>query len=172
MTTPATTLDEQYSDPAATATGWEETRRALEEAQLFWVSTVRADGRPHVTPVVAAWSGGAVWFSTGAEEQKFANLRAHPHVVLTTGCNRWDGGLDVVVEGQAVQVTDDAILARVATAFTSKWDGRWQFRAQGGAFHHSEGSGEALVFRVTPVKVWAHAKGDPFSATAHRFRPA
>jgi predicted pyridoxine 5'-phosphate oxidase superfamily flavin-nucleotide-binding protein len=64
----------------------------LETAELFWVSTVRADGRPHVTPVVAAWTEDAVWFATGPGEQKFANLAANPHVVLTTGCNRWDGG--------------------------------------------------------------------------------
>jgi general stress protein 26 len=172
MPSPVTTLDQEYSDPSASATGWEETRRALEEAQLFWISTVRADGRPHVTPVVAAWADGAVWFSTGATEQKFANLRACPDVVLTTGCSRWDGGLDVVVEGRAEQVTDDAVLSRVAAAFTAKWDGRWQFKAEGGAFRDPDGSGEAMVFSVTPVKVWAHAKGDPFGATAHRFRPA
>jgi hypothetical protein len=29
-----------------------------------------------------------------------------------------------------------------------------------------------MVFSVTPAKVWAHAKGDPFGATAHRFRSA
>jgi predicted pyridoxine 5'-phosphate oxidase superfamily flavin-nucleotide-binding protein len=52
---PVTTLDQQYSDPAAVAAGWEETRGVLETAELFWLSTVRADGRPHVTPVVAAW---------------------------------------------------------------------------------------------------------------------
>ena len=132
MSTPVTTFDQEYSDPAATATEWEETCRALEEAQLFWVATVRADGRPHVTPVVAAWTEGAVWFSTGAGEQKFANMQANPHVVLTTGCNRWDGGLDVVVEGRAVQVTDDAVLGRVAAAFTAKWDGRWQWKAKDG----------------------------------------
>src|SRR3984885_4127242 len=85
MSTPVTKLDERYSDPAATAIGWEETRTALEGAELFWISTVRADGRPHVTPVVAAWAEGAIWFTTGADEQKFVNLRAHPHVVLTTG---------------------------------------------------------------------------------------
>lgn len=107
--------------------------------------------------------------STGAEEQKFANLHANPNVVITTGCNRWDGGLDVVVEGRAVQVTDDAVLSRVAEAFTSKWDGRWQFKAENGAFRDPDGSGEAMVFSVVPVKVWAHAKGDPFGATAHRF---
>jgi hypothetical protein len=46
MPAPITTFDAEYSDPAATATGWEETRKVLEEAELFWVSTVRADGRP------------------------------------------------------------------------------------------------------------------------------
>ncbi|HEX4834255.1 MAG TPA: pyridoxamine 5'-phosphate oxidase family protein [Trebonia sp.] len=96
MPTPVTTFDQTYSDPAASAVDWAQTRRALETAELFWISTVRADGRPHVTPVVAAWTDDAIWFSTGATEQKFANLRANPHVVLTTGCNRWDRGLDVV----------------------------------------------------------------------------
>src|SRR6202034_1229925 len=132
MNTPVTTLDQRYSGAAATAVTWDDTRHVLETAELFWISTVRADGRPHVTPVVAVWSEGAIWFSTGADEQKFANLRANPHVVLTTGCNRWDQGLDVVVEGNAVQVTDDTVLERVARAFTARWDGRWQFTARGG----------------------------------------
>jgi hypothetical protein len=89
---------------------------------------------------------------------------------LTTGCNRWDQGLDVVVEGDAVQVTDDAVLSRVAAAFAVKWDGRWQFTARDGCFRGPDGSGEAMVFSVTPVKVFAHAKGDPFGATKHTFR--
>jgi general stress protein 26 len=168
MTSPVTKLDQRYSDPQATATGWEETRRVLEAAELFWLTTVRADGRPHVTPVVAAWADGAVCFATGAEEQKFANLRANPHVVLTTGCNRWDGGLDVVVEGDAVQVTGQAELRRLAAAFTGKWDGRWQWEVGDGCFTHP-GGGAALVFSVTPARVFAHAKGDPFGATTHRF---
>jgi Pyridoxamine 5'-phosphate oxidase len=170
MSVPVTTFDAEYSDPAATATSWEETHRALEEAELFWICTVRPDGRPHVTPVVAVWAEGAIWFSTGAAEVKFANLRANPHVVLTTGCNRWDGGLDVVVEGKAALVTDDVVLGRVTGAFAAKWDGRWQFKAQGGAFRGPDGSGEAMVFSVTPVKIFAHAKGDPFGATRHTFR--
>jgi general stress protein 26 len=170
MTAPVTTFDQEYSDPAAVAVTWDETRRAIEAAELFWVCTVRADGRPHVTPVVAAWAQDAVWFSTGAGEQKFANLRANPHVVLTTGCNRWDQGLDVVVEGDAVRVTDDAVLSRVAEAFAVKWDGRWQFTARDGCFRDPDGSGEAMVFSIAPVKVFAHAKGDPFGATKHVFR--
>ncbi len=169
MSTPVTTLDQQCSDPAAIATEWQETCRVLETAELFWISTVRPDGRPHVTPVVAVWFEGAVWFSTGATEQKFANMRANPHVVLTTGCNRWDEGLDVVVEGDAVRVTDDTVLRRLAGAFTTRWDGRWQWTARDGCFRDRDGGGEAVVFSVTPAKVFAHAKGDPFGATRHRF---
>lgn len=169
MSTPDTAIDQRYSDPSAVATGWEQTRQALEAAELFWISTVRADGRPHVTPLVAVWADGAVHFSTGAQEQKGINLRANPHVVLTTGCNSWDQGLDVVVEGDAVQVTDKATLERLAAVWTTKWDGRWQFTAGDGCFRHPGGSGEALVFTVSPAKVFAHAKGDPFGATTHRF---
>jgi len=77
--------------------------------------------------------------------------------------------MDVVVEGEAVQVTDDAVLSRVAVAFAAKWDGRWQFTARDGSFRDLDGRGEAMVFSVTPVKVFAHAKGDPFGATTHRF---
>lgn len=172
MSEPVTTIDPRYSDPAATATAWADTRRELESAEIFWVTTVRADGRPHVTPVVAVWFEGAVWFGTGAAEQKFANLGANPHVVLTTGSNRWDGGLDVVLEGDAVHVTDDAALAPVAEAFTARWDGRWRYVAGGGCFHDADIGGDVQVFRVAPVKVFAHAKGDPFGATRHRFDAA
>lgn len=168
MPAPATTLS-RYSDPDASATGWEETRRALEEAELFWISTVRSDGRPHVTPVVAAWAEGGIWFATGDGEQKVVNMRANPHVVITTGCNRWDHGLDVVVEGDATHVTDDLVLARVAGAFAAKWDGRWRWAAREGAFRDAGGDAEAIVFFVRPVKVFAHSKGDPFGETRHRF---
>jgi hypothetical protein len=171
MNIPVTTIDQQYSDPAAVAVEWEETSRILQAAELFWVSTVRSDGRPHVTPVVAVWVDGVICFTTGAGEQKFANLRGNPHVVMTTGCNSWDHGVDVIVEGQAVQVTDDAVLRKLAAAFTSRWDGRWQFAVRDGAFGDpgDDSPGQAQVFTVTPVKVFAHSKGDPFGATRHQF---
>src|SRR6202453_5171462 len=102
MTNPVTALDSRYSDPNAVAIGWDETRTALESAELFWISTVRADGRPHVTPLVAVWADSVLYFCTGGAEQKAVNLNANPHVVLTTGCNGWEAGLDVMVEGDAV----------------------------------------------------------------------
>ena len=60
-----------------------------------------------------------MWFTTGTGEQKFRNLSANPQVVLTTGCNGWESGLDVMVEGEARHVTDEDALSRAAKAFLS-----------------------------------------------------
>jgi general stress protein 26 len=114
---PTTTLDPRFSDAGAEPTAWDDTVRALETAELFWITTVRADGRPHVSPLVAVWLDGAIHFSTGPTEQKALNLRANPHVILTTGCNQWDRGLDVVIEGDAARVTEPGALARIAKAW-------------------------------------------------------
>lgn len=59
---PVTELDPRFSAPGAVATPWEDVRRAVEEAQLFWISTVRPDGRPHVTPLPAVWWTDALYF--------------------------------------------------------------------------------------------------------------
>ncbi len=166
MSEPTTELDTRFSDPDTSPTSWDDARRTLEAAELFWITTVRADGRPHVSPLVAVWLDGALHFSTGAAEQKAVNLRTNPHVILTTGCNHWDRGLDVVVEGDAVQVTDHATLQRLADVWRTKWDGRWQFQAGAGAFQHE--AGEALVFSVATAKVLAFGKG-AFTHTRHRF---
>jgi len=104
----------QVRDPGATATPWDRTRAALETAQLFWITAVHANGRPHV------WPGDALHFSTGQTEQKALNLRANPHVVLTTGCSSWKEGLGVMVEGDAAPVTDETRLSRLARVWSAK----------------------------------------------------
>ena len=112
----------------------EETRRVLETADLFWLSTVRADGRPHVTPLVAVWHDGAIHFTTGDDNQKGRNLRGNPHVILTTGYNQI-GGLTVVVEGDAVQITDQDTLERLASVWATKWEGSWPYQVRNGYFY-------------------------------------
>jgi nitroimidazol reductase NimA-like FMN-containing flavoprotein (pyridoxamine 5'-phosphate oxidase superfamily) len=170
MNTPVTALDQRYSGANAQAVSWEDTQRLLEAAEISWISTVRADGRPHVTPLVAVWTDGALYFTTGAGEQKFVNLRANPYVVLTTGTNDWDHGIDVVVEGKAELVTDETVLARVAKAYSAKWDGAWQFEVRDGRFYnHGADDWPSEVFAVAPTRAFAHSKGEPFGATTHRF---
>jgi general stress protein 26 len=163
-------LDTRFSAPAARATPWSDTERALEQAELYWITTVRADGRPHVTPLIGVWFEGAIHFTTGLEEQKARNLERNAHVALTTGTNTWDKGLDVVVEGTAARVTVADALAAIATAIEAKYGDVWHFDVGDGVFLHSAGAHEAAVFRVEATKVIAFGK-DPHAQTTYRSRP-
>ncbi|WP_327730085.1 pyridoxamine 5'-phosphate oxidase family protein [Streptomyces sp. NBC_00487] len=164
---PQTRLDPRYSDPAADAIPWPEAEARLSDAELFWISTVRPDGRPHVTPLPAVWSEGALHFCTGPDERKAKNLAANPQVVLTTGTNTWDRGYDLVVEGEAVRVSDDGRLRELAAAWEAKYGSFWHFEVRDGCFQH--GAGRAFVFSVAPGTVFGFGKGEPFSQTRWRF---
>src|SRR5690348_15348759 len=104
---PIPEIDARFSQPDATPTPWPQVEAVLEGAELFWISTVRADGRPHVTPLPAVWFDDALHFCTGAGEQKGVNVERNPSCALTTGTNTWKRGLDVVVEGRAERVVDE-----------------------------------------------------------------
>jgi hypothetical protein len=162
---PATELDARYSGEDATAIPWAQARERLAEAEVCWLSTVRPDGRPHVTPLITVWMDDALYFTTGPEERKAHNLASNPHCVLTTGCNALNEGLDLVVEGAAVRMTDDTLLQTVADRFQSKYGIDWHFDVRDGAFHH--GRGEALVYQVAPSTVFGFGKGE-FSQTRYR----
>jgi hypothetical protein len=136
-------------------------------AELFWISSVRDGGYPHVTPLPAVWYEDRLHFCTGPDEQKAVNIARNPRVALTTGCNHWKEGLDLVVEGTAVRVTDVSRLRALADLWRSKYHGDWDFTVEDGMFHH-DGGGDALVFEVAPVKVLAFAKG-VFAQTRYRF---
>ena len=159
-------LDRRFSDTHAEPTPWAEVTDVLDLAELYWLSTVRADGRPHVTPLIGVWHDGAMHFTTGPREQKYRNLEHSPKVALTTGNNTWAAGLDVVVEGVAVRVTDNAELQRIADAIEAKYGGVWHFDVGDGVF--GDGERTAAVFRIEAAKVMAFAK-DPHGHTTFRF---
>ena len=97
-------LDARFSEAKQPA-GWSQVADALAGAELYWLTTVRKDGRPHVTPLIGAWVDDGFVFCTGPEEQKAQNLAHSTAVAVTTGVNTWNDGLDVVVEGDAERVT-------------------------------------------------------------------
>ena len=165
---PVTEMDTRYSDPAAQPLSWDSARETLGAAELSWISTVRPDGRPHVTPLLTVSEGSTVYFCTGPEERKCRNIAENPHVVLTTGCNSRRGGVDLVVEGDAVRVTDEATLRRLADAWVAKYGEEWRFDVGKGAFLHPGGVGEAWLFAVAATTVFGFGKG-PYSQTRWRF---
>ncbi|MFI6005152.1 pyridoxamine 5'-phosphate oxidase family protein [Streptomyces sp. NPDC051366] len=164
---PTAELDARYSSalnprPGAadvTATEWAEAQRQLEAAEIFWVSTVRPDGRLHVTPVIATWHDGVLYFSTGAGEQKAKNLAHDGHCALTTGGNSLTAGLDLVVEGAVELVADPAVLEEVIAAYEAKYgahitSAEGTFHGIGDAFR----KGDAVVFAVAPTTAYGFGR--------------
>jgi nitroimidazol reductase NimA-like FMN-containing flavoprotein (pyridoxamine 5'-phosphate oxidase superfamily) len=159
-------IDERFGDPAATAPSWESVDALLEQAELYWLTTVRADGRPHVTPLVGVWTDRQFAFCTGVGEQKQVNLRSSPLVAVTTGNNGWRSGTDVVVEGTAQRVTGRERLLPLAEAWVRKYGDDWAWEAGDEGFTAGDGS-RPWVYVVPPAKVIAFGK-DPHSQTTYR----
>ena len=165
--TPQTVLDPRYSDDEAGPAPWPEAEARLAAAEVFWLTTVRPDGRPHVTPLIAVWSEGALHFCTGPDERKARNLEANASVVLTTGTPALGEGFDLVVEGEATRVKDEDRLAALAASWVEKYGEDWRFEVHDGAFRGDGGT--ALVFAVAPRTAFGFAKGAPFGQTRWRF---
>lgn len=47
-------LDTRFSE-ASEPVSWQQVSDVLSAAELYWLTTVRKDGRPHITPLVGAW---------------------------------------------------------------------------------------------------------------------
>jgi nitroimidazol reductase NimA-like FMN-containing flavoprotein (pyridoxamine 5'-phosphate oxidase superfamily) len=162
------TLDSRFSAPAAEPSGWAEVDAVLAAAGTYWLTTVRADGRPHVTPLIAVWHEQRLFFTTGDGEQKARNLAVNPQVAVTTGNNGLKEGLDVVVEGAAVRVRARERLAVLADAWVRKYGEEWRFEVRDGDFWHP-GGGAAGVYEVAPAKVLAFRKEGTYAQTRWRF---
>ncbi|MFG1791941.1 pyridoxamine 5'-phosphate oxidase family protein [Nocardia sp. NPDC049149] len=163
---PVAVLNPDFSTAGATAPRWSSVAEVLATSEMFWLSTTRRDGRPHVTPLPAVWHDGSLHICTGDKEQKSVNLAAEPRCVLSTGTNTMNAGLDVVLEGTVARITDPATLHELSALWKAKLD--WDFAVVDGGFHDGRG-GTALVFAIAPEKVLAFSKGEPFSQTRYRF---
>ncbi len=164
--TPRAELDPRYSSSEATAVDWETARDVFAGSRLYWLVTVRSDGRPHTTPLVGLWDGEAAYFTTGPEEQKTRNLAANAHCSLIAGANHYDHGLEVVVEGVAERITDTTLLGELSAAYDTKYGGEWHFDVTDDGFTHH--AGVAHVFEVAPVTAYGFGK-DVASHTRWRF---
>jgi hypothetical protein len=82
-------------------------------ARTTWLSTVSEDGSPHVTAVGALWLDGTFWFQTGAGTRKARNVARDPRCSVAISIR----DADVVIEGDAVRVTEPGAVARIAKAW-------------------------------------------------------
>jgi nitroimidazol reductase NimA-like FMN-containing flavoprotein (pyridoxamine 5'-phosphate oxidase superfamily) len=168
LNTPVTGLNSDFSSSGATALPWTDAEQRLQRAGVFWLSSVRPDGRPHVAPLLAVWLDGALYFSTGEDERKGKNLAANPRVTITTGSNALTEALDIMIEGEAMVVSDAATVRRVGDAYAAKYGEAWRLPGREGV----------RVFAVTPTTAFGFGRGDAkgpppqggFSQTRWRFQ--
>jgi pyridoxine/pyridoxamine 5'-phosphate oxidase len=146
--------------------------RALEQLEAnadanWFLATARPDGRPHVAGIGALWLDGKIYVVTGPRTRKGRNLAANPHCVLSVALN----GLDLVIEGSAVKVTDETTLRRLAKRYA---DQGWPAKVSDGALTAeysapSAGPPPWDLYVVMPEKAFGVAGAEPHGATRWTF---
>src|SRR5262245_56973076 len=78
-----------------------------------WPATARPDGRPHVTGIGAVWLDDRFYFTSRLDTRKSRNLAENPSCAISLELP----DIDLVVEGTAAIVDDDATLERLVAVF-------------------------------------------------------
>jgi hypothetical protein len=158
---------------------WADVRRALQppltqapgsggpDHHTFWLSTVDADGRPHMTGVGAFWVEGRYYFCGSPRSRKIRNIERDPRCAFGVALH----GYDVSLEGRAVRVTDESKLEQLAQVFA---EGGWAPAVADGGFVHefsapSAGPPPWYVYEFTPEDAYAVATKEPGGATRWTF---
>lgn len=85
-------------------------------SRTTWLATVNEDGSAHVTAVGALWLEGTFWFQTGAGTRKGRNVARDPRCSIAVSIR----DADVVIEGDAMRVTEHGAIARAAKAWADQ----------------------------------------------------
>jgi hypothetical protein len=137
-------------------------------ARTTWLCTVNEDGSPHLAAVGAIWVDGSFWFQTGST-RKARNVARDPRCSLATSIL----GADVVVEGDAVRVSDPATVRRVAQAWADTgWPAEPDESGTGitAPFNApAQGSPPWHVYRIEPRSATVVLTEEPGGLTRFRF---
>nr|WP_246400611.1 pyridoxamine 5'-phosphate oxidase family protein [Jiangella mangrovi] len=148
---------------------WPAAAEQFAAAPKYWLATGRADGRPHVMPVLGVWLGATLAISCRPGSVKGRNLLRDGaggggHCVVTAATDLGD----LVLEGTARHVTGLARQDAVAAAFAATYD--WRFALRDGRIFDDSlpGSPEYAFFEITLAKAFGYGP-DGLTATRWRF---
>ena len=133
----------------------------------FFLGTVGSDGRPHAAGVGAAWFAGDLYFTSGPGTRKSRHLAANPACTVSARL----ADVDLVLDGQAVRITDRPTLEQVALLYR---DGGWPAEVDGDALTApfsapSAGPPPWHLYRFRFHTAVAVATAEPYGATRWRF---
>jgi len=138
-------------------------------SRTTWLCTINDDGGPHMTAVGALWLEGTFWFQTGTRTRKCHNVARDPRCAVGTSTL----GADVVVQGDAVRVTDPPTVARLAKAWADQgWPAEPDESGSGitAPFNApAQGPPPWNVYRIEPRSATVVLSAEPGGLTRFRF---
>jgi hypothetical protein len=166
MKTTVKNLDIYGSEPLE----WARAVKQLEDTsghRTCWLATTDPDGRAHVAGVGGLWVSEKLYFTSGSRARKSRNLAADARCALSVAL----ADLDLVIEGTASKVTDEATVADLAERYVAQG---WPARAEGTvitAEYSAPSAGPAPweLYAITPETVYGVATVEPYGATRWRF---
>jgi pyridoxamine 5'-phosphate oxidase-like protein len=148
---------------------WSRALKQLEAgtAGSYWLATTNPDGRPHVAAVGALWVDGKIYFTSSTRTRKGRNLAANPDCVFSVSLT----GIDLVVEGSAVRITDRPTLLRLAKRYAAQG---WPASVSGEALTAeysapSAGPPPWNLYVMRPITAFGVATAEPSGATRWQF---
>ena len=91
----------------------------LRTEPIIWLTSVRADGRPHLVPVWFYWDGATALILSQPNNQKIRNIQRNPNVMLALEAKD-EGGDIVLFEGKAELLSQSASQA-IPDAYKQKY---------------------------------------------------
>jgi hypothetical protein len=120
-------------------------------------------------PLGAIWVDGSFYFTSSAGTRKSRDIAHNPNCVITVATHDFD----LVVEGEAVKLTDHALAQRIAEIYRAQG---WPVTVIAGtasltADYSAPSAGPPPwdVYQVTPQSVYALGTAEPYGATKFRF---
>jgi hypothetical protein len=152
----------------APALEWSKPRELLAATPpVVVLGTTRPDGRPHAAVVGALWLDGDVVFTSGSGTRKARNLAANPACTMTVRLE----GVDLVLEGKASRVSDQATLERAVALYREHG---WPAEVEGDALTapysaQSAGPPPWQLYRFRFQTAFGIETAEPYGATRWRF---
>lgn len=149
---------------------WERALTLLEaNDSSFFLGTADANGKPHGAGIGALWRDGELWFVSGPSTRKSRNLATNPACMF---CAKLEG-LDLVLEGEAVRVTDRSILDRVAEHYREHgWPAEVDDTGEGfTAPYNAPAAGPSpwYLYRLQIHTAFGTATTEPYGTSRWRF---
>jgi hypothetical protein len=144
-------------------TPWPEAVECLAQAQNYWLTTVRPDGKPHVAPVWGAWLDGGLYICTSERSRKARNFAQEPRCCVSIDSET----LQIVIEGRVSRTSDEEAMRRVGETYGSKYG--WGMTPKDGGLADAQGN-SGPVYLIEPDVVFGYGFFEgAYTATRWRF---